>query len=312
MFVTALLRDAKGEANGDLPLTLVVKRPDGVEYKRAIVADQGLGGRAFAVPLLSGAAPGKWAIDAYADPKAGSIGHAEFLLEDYVPERLDFAVKPAKTAVTPGEPIDFSLDARFLYGAPAAGLDVTGAVRLEAVAGSEIAGYPGYVGGLTDDEFTAVEEQFTDKVQTDAKGHADLSVDLPEGKAAKPLEAKIIVDVAELGGRTVERVATLPVRAKGVTIGVKKDFDEGTRRGRHRDLRGDRRRARRRAQPRARASSGRSTRSTTTTNGSIPTDAGATSRSSPRRESRTGRSTSPPTRRRRSARRSAGAAIGST
>ena len=109
---------------------------------------------------------------------------------------------------------------------PAAGLDVTGAVRLEAVAGSEIAGYPGYVGGLTDDEFTAVESQFTDKVQTDAKGHADLSVDLPEGAAAKPLEAKIIVDVAESGGRTVERVVTLPVRAKGVTIGVKKDFDE--------------------------------------------------------------------------------------
>jgi len=226
VFLTALLRDAKGEAKTDLPLTLVVKRPDGVEYKRATVADQGLGGRALAVPLLSDAAPGKWEIDAYADPKAPSIGHAEFLLEDYVPERLDFTVTPAKPTVTPGEPIAFSLDAKFLYGAPASGLDVTGAVRLEAVAGSEIAGHPGYVGGLTDDEFTAVEAQFTDKVQTDAKGHADLSVDLPEGAAAKPLEAKLIVDVAEAGGRTVERVATLPVRAKGVLIGVKKDFDE--------------------------------------------------------------------------------------
>ena len=310
VFVTALLRDAKGEANGDLPLTLVVKRPDGVEYKRAIVADQGLGGRALAVPLLSGAAPGTWAIDAYADPKAGSIGHAEFLLEDYVPERLDFAVKPAKTAVTPGEPIDFSLDAKFLYGAPAAGLDVTGAVRLEAVAGSEIAGYPGYVGGLTDDEFTAVEEQFTDKVQTDAKGHADLSVDLPEGEAAKPLEAKLIVDVAELGGRTVERVATLPVRAKGVTIGVKKDFDEGLGEG-----------------------------ETATFEAIAVAPDGAAPAQGRRlvalqdqqrlpmvqfrrtlelradqvleRASRTGRSTSAPTRRRRSARRSAGASIGS-
>ncbi len=226
VFVAALLRDSKGVAKGGLPLTLVVKRPDGVEYKRASVADQGLGGRALAVPLLSDAPPGKWEIDAYADPKAPSIGHAEFLLEDYVPERLDFTVKTAKPIATPGEPIDFSLDARFLYGAPAAGLDVTGAVRLEAVEGSKIAGYAGYVGGLTDDEFTSVEQQFTDKIQTDAKGHADLSVDLPEGAAAKPLEAKVIVDVAELGGRTVERVVTLPVRAKGVTIGVKKDFDE--------------------------------------------------------------------------------------
>ena len=62
-------------------------------------------------------------------------------------------------------------------------------------------------------------------MQTDAKGHADLSVELPEGAASKPLEAKIVVDVAEPGGRTVERVVTLPLRAKATLIGVKKDFD---------------------------------------------------------------------------------------
>jgi uncharacterized protein YfaS (alpha-2-macroglobulin family) len=226
VFVAALLRDAKGDAKTGLSLTLVVKRPDGVEYKRASVADQGLGGRTLAVPLVAEAAPGTWTIDAFADPKAPAIGHAEFLLEDYVPERLDFTLKSAAKVANPGEPIQVSLDAKFLYGAPAAGLDLTGAIRLQAVAGSELQGYPDYVGGLTDDEFSAVETQFPDKVQTDAKGHADLSIDLPEAEAAKPLEAKLIVDVAESGGRTVERVLTLPVRAKGATIGVKQDFDE--------------------------------------------------------------------------------------
>ena len=34
VFVAALLRDAKGVAKPGVPLTLVVKRPDGVEYKR--------------------------------------------------------------------------------------------------------------------------------------------------------------------------------------------------------------------------------------------------------------------------------------
>ncbi len=63
-------------------------------------------------------------------------------------------------------------------------------------------------------------------METDAKGHADLSVDLPDATATRPLEAKLIVDVAEPGGRTVERTVTLPVRAKGVMVGVKKDFDE--------------------------------------------------------------------------------------
>ena len=225
VFATALLRDARGVARAGLPLTLVVKRPDGVEYRRATLADEGLGGRAFAIPLLAGSAPGKWSIQAYADPKGDPIGTVEFLLEDYIPERLDFTLTPARAFVAPGEPIALTLDARFLYGAPASGLDVTGAIRLQAVAGGALAGFPGYVAGLDDDDFTTVETQFTDKVTTDAKGHAELSVDLPDAASTRPLEAKLIVDVAEPGGRTVERTVTLPVRAKGVVVGVKQDFD---------------------------------------------------------------------------------------
>ena len=226
VFATALLRDAKGVAKAGLPLTLVVKRPDGVEYKRATLPDDGLGGRAFAIPLLAGSAPGKWTIQAYADPKGDPIGEIQFLLADYIPERLDFTLHPKKAFIDPGEPVELMLDARFLYGAPASGLDVTGAIRLQAVADAGLAGHPGYVAGLADDDFPAVQNQFTDKVQTDAEGRADVSVDLPEAAATRPLEAKLIVDVAEPGGRTVERTATLPVRPKGVMVGVKKDFDD--------------------------------------------------------------------------------------
>jgi alpha-2-macroglobulin len=226
VFATALLRDVKGVAKPGLPLTLVVKRPDGVEYKRAILADEGLGGRAFAVPLLPGSAAGKWTISAYADPKGDSVGEVQFLLEDYIPERLDFTLHPAKPYIDPGEPVELSLDARFLYGAPASGLDVTGAIRLQAVDGATLAGFPGYVAGFADDDFNTVETQFADKVETDAKGHSDLSVALPEAEAAtRPLEAKLIVDVAEPGGRTVERTVTLPVRPKRAVVGIKKDFD---------------------------------------------------------------------------------------
>ena len=51
--VTALLRDQQGTAAVGVPLTLVVERPDGVEYRRATVADQGVGGRSFEVPLVA-------------------------------------------------------------------------------------------------------------------------------------------------------------------------------------------------------------------------------------------------------------------
>src|SRR5205807_409658 len=51
--VTALLRDPQGVAALGVPLTMVVERPDGVEYRRSVVADQGLGGRALAVPIVA-------------------------------------------------------------------------------------------------------------------------------------------------------------------------------------------------------------------------------------------------------------------
>src|SRR5262249_1312836 len=65
--VTTLLRDGQGMAALNVPLTLVVERPDGVEYRRSIVPDQGVGGRALAVPLVASAPSGTWRVRAFAD-----------------------------------------------------------------------------------------------------------------------------------------------------------------------------------------------------------------------------------------------------
>ena len=72
--LTALLRDGKGAAVPGLPLTFVVRRPDGVEYRRDLVQDQGLGGRALSIPILPGSLRGTWRVAAYTDPKAPPSG----------------------------------------------------------------------------------------------------------------------------------------------------------------------------------------------------------------------------------------------
>ena len=167
---------------------------------------------------------------------------------------------------------------------------MTGAIRLQAVEGGALAGFPGYVAGLADDEFTTIENQFSDKVQTDQKGHADLSVELPEGTSTRPLQAKLIVDVGEPGGRTVERTLVLPVRAKGVMVGVKKDFDADLSAGDVATfeaiaIQQDGARIARKGPP------GRSIRSQTIISGSTPTATGATNPSSRPSASQVGRST---------------------
>jgi uncharacterized protein YfaS (alpha-2-macroglobulin family) len=63
--VTSLLRDGQGVAALGVPLTMVVERPDGVEYRRAIVPDQGVGGRALAVPMVASAPTGTWRVRAF-------------------------------------------------------------------------------------------------------------------------------------------------------------------------------------------------------------------------------------------------------
>ena len=49
VYLTALLRDGQGNAMTGGPLTLVIERPDGVEYRRAVLPDQGAGGRTMTV-----------------------------------------------------------------------------------------------------------------------------------------------------------------------------------------------------------------------------------------------------------------------
>ncbi len=97
--VTTLLRDARAQAVADTPMMLVLERPDGVEYKRTSVADQGAGGRSLSVALVANAPTGTWRVRAYTDPKRPPVGETTFMVEDYVPDRLEFELSSQVTAM---------------------------------------------------------------------------------------------------------------------------------------------------------------------------------------------------------------------
>ncbi|HEY0223080.1 MAG TPA: MG2 domain-containing protein [Pseudolabrys sp.] len=221
--VTALLRDARGVAAASVPLTLVVERPDGVEYRRAVVADQGLGGRSLTVPIISTAATGTWRVRAYTDPKGSPIGETTFMVEDYVADRVEFDLTAAASVMPRNDAAQISLDGHFLYGAPASNLELTGEVTIAAA--KERPGFAGYSFGLDDDEVTAVRQDLDDLPATNAAGKATFPIKLDAiPSTSRPLEAQITVSMAESGGRAVERKLTLPVAADAPAIGVKPAF----------------------------------------------------------------------------------------
>jgi uncharacterized protein YfaS (alpha-2-macroglobulin family) len=223
--LTALLRDPLGVAALNVPITLVIKRPDGVEYRRAIVADQGLGGRNLDVTIAPTASTGTWRVRAFSDPKRPAIGEASFMVEDYVPDRLEFELASKTTAVAKGKAFEVTVEGRFLYGAPASDLDISGNVKVQA--STNRPGFVGYQFGNPDDDEAkgAIEQPLEDLPQTDAAGKArfDVTIDkLPE--TARPMEAYVTVSMAEAGGRAIERKLTLPVTPAAAMIGVKPLF----------------------------------------------------------------------------------------
>jgi alpha-2-macroglobulin len=223
--VTTLLRDARGVAALDVPLTVVMERPDGVEYRRVVVADQGIGGRSLDVAIAPTAATGTWRVHVFTDPKRPAIGETTFMVEDYVPDRMEFDIAAKATAVAKGVPFELTVDGRFLYGAPASDLELGGDVKVRPAAGRP--GFAGYTFGAadSDDEKASVDQMLEDIPNTDAGGKAkfDVTIDkLPE--TTRPLEAQVTLHMAEAGGRAIERKLTLPVTPGSPMIGVKPLF----------------------------------------------------------------------------------------
>lgn len=221
--LTALLRDAGSVAAGDIPLTLVMERPDGVEYRRAVTQDQGLGGRSLSVPIIASAPTGTWRVRAYVDPKGPAIGQTSFLVEDYVPERMEFELASPTGRLTRNDAADVDLSGRYLYGAPASGLTLEGELVIRQA--KERPGLPGYRFGLADEEVINERQPLEDLPETDAEGKATFQVNTEKVPAStRPLEAQVIVRMAEPGGRSVERSLVLPVVPSAPMIGIKPLF----------------------------------------------------------------------------------------
>jgi uncharacterized protein YfaS (alpha-2-macroglobulin family) len=223
--LTALVRDRGGLAAA-IPVTLAVHRPDGVEHRRLSLPDQGLGGRTMRLDLAPTAMTGTWRAKLYADPKGEPIAQVSFLVEDFVPERLDLKLSAAAPAIAIEETARFAVDARYLYGPPAAGLDLEGEVIVKP-ATADLEGYPGYRFGRADEKIAAVRKALEDLPQTDASGKAEVVYRLPPvPRTSRPLEADVVVRLREPGGRAVERKVTLPVATGEPRIGLKPLFGD--------------------------------------------------------------------------------------
>jgi hypothetical protein len=221
--VTALARDGAARAIDGLPLTAKLTRPDGVEYTRVLARGAGAGGHSWDLPIGASAPRGPWKLDIYADPKAAPLASTGFLVADFLPERIDFSLKLPEGPVHLGDTPDLRVAAKYLFGAPGAGLSVEGEVRVSAL--GSLGGYPGYSFGRYDQPFSPQLESFANSYRTDAKGDLTIPLQLPQIESpTQPLQMTAVVRVAEGSGRPVERQVTKALTPSAPVIGIKPLF----------------------------------------------------------------------------------------
>ncbi|KGD87399.1 alpha-2-macroglobulin family protein [Rhizobium sp. YS-1r] len=220
---SALARNIDATAIENLPLTFVFLRPDGVEDRR-MVNNGSLGGYALDLPLLETAMRGTWTMQIFTDPKGSAIGEKTFLVDDFVPDRVEFDMTSEAKEIEIGQPVSVNVDGRFLYGAPAAGLDLEGEITLKPT--RENAAFPGFQFGLADEEETEAVRIPLDALEpTDEDGKATFDAAVSDVPSTTQLvNADIVVRMQEAGGRAVERSLALPVKPDGARIGIKPEF----------------------------------------------------------------------------------------
>lgn len=220
--IAALVRDAAVKSSM-VPVTMIVTRPDGVEYRRLLLPDQGLGGRHVPLTLGGNAMGGTWRAKVYTDPKADPLATVSFLVEDYVPERMDLKLE-AETAAITLDGGKIRVAGKYLYGPPAAGLDMEGEIVVKP-SKAGVAAFPGYQFGRADEKITPVREKLEIAEETAADGTASVAIKLPKLEpTARALDADVMIRLKETGGRTIERTITMPVDFKEPRIGIKSSF----------------------------------------------------------------------------------------
>ncbi|MBI1386528.1 MAG: alpha-2-macroglobulin family protein [Rhizobiales bacterium] len=225
--LTALLRRDDTTAAPSMPVTLVVTRPDGVEHAREAVADMGAGGRTLDLALPAAAMTGTWSVAALADPKAPALATTAFLVEDFVPERLGLELDATDPTVAASRAARLAVAGRYLYGAPAAGLRLSGDILVRTRSGG-LPGYEGFAFGLDDEEFSAQRAELPANLATDVGGTAEITVALPDlAQSSRLLEARVAVTMTEPGGRAITRDIVLPIEPERALVGVRSNFASG-------------------------------------------------------------------------------------
>ncbi len=205
--VSVLARDADGRAIEPLPLTAVLKRPDGRTVSQRVWKSSGEQPGYYRQPLAipADAQTGAWTLELRADPAAKRPDAVmRFKVEEFLPERMKLALKSDERVLTEGAPFDIGVQGDYLFGAPASGNRLLGALATERQRFALPQKKPGFIfGDFADDALKGRRE--LEETALDDSGAATVEVPYDPGAARSPLQLRVSLSLLESAGRPVVR-----------------------------------------------------------------------------------------------------------
>lgn len=221
VLLNGLLRDSDGKDVKPQPITVEVRRPDAQISRKFVWEADATALYQYPLQLAAEAPTGRWQL--VFDLGDGKPQVYEFLVEDFLPERLALELKGSDKLIRPADNAEFSINGRYLYGAPASGNRLTGQLYVRPLRDA-VPALPGYqFGSITEEELS--QDLDVDESTLDANGELTLEVESKWAQAKSPLKLILQASLQESGGRPITRRLEQPVWPADRLPGLRALFD---------------------------------------------------------------------------------------
>jgi uncharacterized protein YfaS (alpha-2-macroglobulin family) len=218
-YLTAVVRNGDGSVPADVPLKLVVRDPRGAEFFSADGRMNANGLLTFEVPFSIAALTGQYEASLMRAGRPETLGTVSLKVEEFIPDKLKVDIDAPKTPVAPGAKLVFAVQARQLFGPPAAGNKATTWVRFTA-RDFDPKGFEDYA---FHDPLRTFEEDTVElgDGKLDDKGRLSFEVDVPKVQVPSALKAYMYSEVTDSGGRPVSAAGTADINVYSRCLGLK-------------------------------------------------------------------------------------------
>lgn len=215
-----VLRDRQWKSPGEIPVKMKFLLPNGKELKTFRKSLNEGGAVDGSIDVSQNAITGSYTLEVYSSNDV-LLGTKNFMIEEFVPDRIKVTTKLNKEFLRPGDASLLSINAVNFFGPPAANRNYEMEVQVKQK-GFYPKNFNGYDFSLTNE--SSFHDKDVKQGKTDANGNAQESFAVPElYKNVGVLQANFSTTVFDETGRPVSRLTSADIYTQDVFHGIKDD-----------------------------------------------------------------------------------------